>query len=85
MSSVLAFSVAALPISIMLVILFFSKKRMENMETKIYSFLLVSNLIGIIIDIGCTYAATIYNTDRLLSILILMDIMMPVMSGDICL
>ena len=41
--------------SIMLLILYFSKARVKNMENKIYSILVVINVIGLILELLCCY------------------------------
>ncbi len=41
--------------SIMVLILYFSKKRVDNIENKIYSVLLVINIFGLILELLCCY------------------------------
>ena len=53
MGSGIFFPLSAVPFSILIMILFFQKEQAKNIETKIYKFLLVSNFIGLIIDILC--------------------------------
>lgn len=44
-------------------ILYFSKKRIESPETKIFKYIMIANEIGLIIDLLCFYSVT--NMDRL--------------------
>ena len=37
--------------------LYFSKERMKNEENKIYKFMLIVNLIGLILQLLCDYVA----------------------------
>lgn len=41
--------------------LYFSKARMKNIENRIYKFLLVLNILGIILQIGCDYVSVYYD------------------------
>lgn len=41
--------------------LYFSKARMKNLENRIYKFLLVLNVFGIILQIGCDYVSVYYD------------------------
>ena len=61
MSSGIFFPISALPFIILIIILFFRKKRIINEDTRIYKFLILSNLLGLIIEILCTFASYIYN------------------------
>ena len=47
-------------------ILFFSKKRVKNKETKIYSYLIVSNLLGLIFELMSGFAIEICPDNLLL-------------------
>ena len=67
MGSGIFFPLSAVPFSILIMILFFQKEQAKNIETKIYKFLLVSNFIGLIIDILCTYASMIYTIQPFIS------------------
>ena len=44
---------------VFLSILYFSKSRLDNKENKIYKSLLITNFVGIIIQIVCEMASTI--------------------------
>ena len=66
MGSGIFFPVSAIPFSILIIFLFFKKGHVNNVETRIYQNLITSNLIGLIIEILCTYAAMIHNEYSLL-------------------
>lgn len=55
------FPICAIPFSLLVIVLFLKKGHVNNSETKIYQILIVSNFIGLIIEILCTYASMIYN------------------------
>ncbi len=67
MSSGIYFPLCALPFCILVLMLFFTKGHVDTKETKIYSVLILSNLIGIIIEMLCTYASYIYQSYPLIS------------------
>jgi signal transduction histidine kinase len=73
MSSDIWFPVAGLFFSIMIMIILFSKGSIKTKETKIYKVMLITNFVGLIVEILCTYAAYIYvyNDNVLLSDFIL--------------
>ncbi|MBQ8132256.1 MAG: response regulator [Bacilli bacterium] len=54
MNSNIVFSIASLFYCTLTIIVYFSKKRIANEENRIYSFLIISNLIGLIIEIAST-------------------------------
>ena len=64
------FPICALPFSLILIIIFNVKKHISSKETQIFNTLIVSNLIGLIIEIGCSFATKIYTVYPLLSNLI---------------
>ena len=70
MGSGIFFPICAIPFSLLIIILFFKKGHIKNSETKIYQILIVSNLIGLIIEILCTFASVIYNQYPVISDLI---------------
>ena len=49
------FSTCSLFYSILLTIMFFSKKRLNRVENKIYGSLIICNLIGVILAVSCYY------------------------------
>lgn len=52
--------------------LYFSKARIKNLENRVYKFLLVLNIFGIILQIGCDYVSVYYDViPNLLSNIIL--------------
>lgn len=55
--SSLYFQYLSLMYIILLSVIYFTKKRIENKETKIYSYLVVTSFIGVILDIITTYLA----------------------------
>ena len=71
MASGLYFPISAIPFSLLVIMLFFIKDTIKTTETKIYKYLLLSNFIGLIIEIFCTYASMIRITNPLLSDFIL--------------
>ena len=67
MGSGIFFPLCALPFSMLMIILFNSKKHINNKETKIFNFLVISNFIGLILEIFCTNASMIYLTYPMIS------------------
>ena len=67
MGSGIFFPLSAIPFSILIMVLFFRKEQAKNIETKIYKFLIISNFIGLIIELLCTYASMIYETQPIIS------------------
>ena len=71
MGSSIYFPVSALAFSALTMIIFFIKKPIKSIETKIYKYLLISNFCGLIIELLCTYAAIIADVNPFLSDFIL--------------
>ena len=71
MASGLYFPISALAFSLLTIITFFVKGPVKTIETKIYKYLIISNLVGLIIEILCTYASYISGTNPVLSDFIL--------------
>jgi len=66
----LAFSVSCLSFLVILAIFYFSKKKIISIDNKIYTALLITNLIGILIDVlGYFSFKQLYN-DFILNIII---------------
>lgn len=65
----LYFQIASLAYILLLVFIFFSKKCLKTVENKIYSYLIVINLIGVILDILSTYIAIVDVNYPLLNII----------------
>lgn len=53
MSAGFTFSACSFFYSVLLTIMFFSKKRIQSLENKIYSYLIISNLIGVVLGVSC--------------------------------
>ena len=70
MGSGVFFPISALPI-IIIIIIFNAKGHVENSETKIYNYLILSNLVGLIIEILCAFACRVYTEHYLLSVFVL--------------
>ncbi len=67
MGSSIFFPLGALPFSILMIVLFTHKTNSYNKETKIYKVLLFSNLFGLILELLCTLASSIYNNYSFIS------------------
>lgn len=65
------FPISSMLFSIVLLIVYFSKKHVKSLEIKIYSFLIVSNLIGLIFEIGCFVAGNYINDYPVMSLFFL--------------
>ena len=61
MGSGIFFPICAIPFSITVILLFYFKGHVKHVETRIYEVLIISNFIGLIIELLCTYASSIYN------------------------
>ena len=64
------FPLAALPFSIIIIYLFFSKGHVQTKETWIFKTLIVANFFGLILEILCSYASSIYFNNYFLSVII---------------
>ena len=71
MGTGILFPICALFFSILIVILFFSKEHYKTVETKLYGYIIVTNLVGLIIELLCTVASYIYQSHPIISIIIL--------------
>ena len=71
MGSSIYFPVSALAFSALTIIIFFLKKPVKSIETKIYKYLIISNFCGLIIELLCTYAAIIVDVNPFMSDFIL--------------
>ena len=63
MSSGNLFTILSLFYIVILMVVYFSKKRINNLENKIYSCLIVDNFIGLVIAILCYY--TVLNCEKI--------------------
>lgn len=61
------FPLCAIPFSLIIIILYYKKGHINSKETWIFNTLIISNLIGLIIELLCTYASSIYNTYPMIS------------------
>lgn len=66
--SSLYFQICSLFYIVLLNVTFFSKKRLQSLENKLFSYMIVTNLLGIILDIISTYLAIINANYSLLII-----------------
>lgn len=58
----LFFPTCALCFSILLNIVYFSKRRLKNVENKLYQFLVISNLFALLFEYACTFVSLNYIT-----------------------
>ena len=63
MDGAISFTICSLFFSILLIIVYFSKKRFPIIENKIYSVLIITNLIGLIIHILCGVVTPMIDGD----------------------
>lgn len=66
----LAFSISCLSFLVILAIFYFSKKKIVSIDNKIYTILLVTNLIGILIDVLGFFSFRMFGTDFILNVII---------------
>ena len=71
MGSGIYFPLSALLFSFLLVGLTFFKKHIKIVETKLYSLLVLSNSLGLFVELLCTYASYIYDKNVVLANFIL--------------
>ena len=71
MSKFMAFPVVSFIFIGLLVIVYFCKPRLNSKENKIYKFLLVSNILGLILEFSCHKAVNIADSNYILSLFIL--------------
>ena len=64
------FPMAAIPFILIVLILYYRKGHIRTKETSIFSTLIISNLFGLVIEMLCTYASSIYDKAPLVSIFI---------------
>ena len=67
MGSGIYFPLSALLFSFLLVGLTFFKKHIKTVETKLYSLLVLSNSLGLFVELLCTYASYIYDKNVVLA------------------
>ncbi len=71
MGSGIFFPICALPVILIIVVIFNLKEHVKTIETKIYNMLIITNLVGLIIEILCSYACRIYSEHFFISTFIL--------------
>lgn len=71
MGSGIFFPISAIFVSILIILMFFYKKHINTIETKLYTWLILTNFFGLIIEFCCTFASYIYDKHPLLSNIIL--------------
>lgn len=68
--SIVSFSICSFIFVLMFIIFYFSKERLNTLDTKMYSCILVTNIIGIMIDVFGYFIFKIYGSGSFISILI---------------
>ena len=66
----LAFLTVTLCYSILVNVLFYGKKHIQTKETTIFGRIAITNLVGIILEIGCIISLNVWGPDSLISIII---------------
>ena len=68
--SIVSFSICSFIFVLMFIIFYFSKERLNTLDTKMYSYILVTNIIGIMIDIFGYFIFKIYGSESFISIMV---------------
>lgn len=68
--SIVSFSICSFIFVLMFIIFYFSKERLNTLDTKMYSCIMVTNIIGIMIDVFGYFIFKIYGSESFISILI---------------
>ena len=63
--------ISALLFSILIMLLFFVKGHINTFETKLYGILIITNFVGLILEILCTVGSLIYDSNRMVADFIL--------------
>jgi len=71
MNRFMAFPIVSLIFIVLLTVVFFSKPRLRSHENQIYKILIITNIIGLILEILCHIAISIIDKYYLFSIFIL--------------
>ena len=71
MGSGIYFPLSVILFSVLILLLFFIKGHIKTAETKIYGLLIITNFIGLLVELACTFAAIIYESHPILSQFIL--------------
>lgn len=68
--STVSFSICSFIFVLMFIIFYFSKERLNTLDTKMYSYILVTNIIGIMIDVFGYFIFKIYGSESFISIMV---------------
>ena len=68
--SIVSFSICSFIFVLMFIIFYFSKERLNTLDTKMYSYILVTNIIGIMIDVFGYFIFKIYGSESFVSIMV---------------
>ena len=68
--SIVSFSICSFIFVLMFIIFYFSKERLNTLDTKMYSYILVTNIIGIMIDFFGYFIFKIYGSESFISIMV---------------
>lgn len=68
--SIVSFSICSFIFVLMFIIFYFSKERLNTLDTKMYSYILVTNIIGIMIDVFGYFIFKIYESESFISIMV---------------
>lgn len=71
MKTFMAFPICSLIFITLVAVVYFSKPRIKSLENSIYKWLVISNIIGLILEIGCYFAVNLVTSQYLISIAIL--------------
>ncbi len=58
---------SALLFSVLIMLMFFVKGHINTFETKLYGVLIITNFVGLILELLCTVGALIYDSNRILA------------------
>lgn len=61
------FPLSAIPFSLLIMTLFLRREHITNIETKLYKILIVTNFVGLILELLCTVASRIYDSNQFFS------------------
>lgn len=68
--SIVSFSICSFIFVLMFIIFYFSKERLNTLDTKMYSYILVTNIIGIMIDVFGYFIFKIYGSESFINIMV---------------
>lgn len=68
--SMVSFSICSFIFVMLFIIFYFSKERADSLDTKIYSYILLTNIFGIMIDIFGYFCFKLFGSESLLSVII---------------